>query len=285
MARIRTVKPEFWTNEQVMECSTTARLLFIGMWNFCDDGGNHPASAKTLKAEIFPADDISAERVQGLLDELIDNDLLLPYESAGKKYLHVTGWHHQKIEKKNFKHPMPEIQRPIAEEWTDDTPAIDTTDSVDRQPVADDSTTDRRPIDDLSTTEGKGREGSKPKPPIPPLQGGDSPVEKLVAKRSAAVTLKTFLDQCRQTGEKPIPESDKVFDFADEVGIPHDWLRLVWLEFKVRYDSGQKRYKDWRQVFRNAVRGNWFKVWFVGEQGIQLSSQGRILLNAHREAA
>jgi hypothetical protein len=49
MARIRTVKPEFWTSEQVMNCSRDARLLFIGMWNFCDDGGNHPASAKTLK--------------------------------------------------------------------------------------------------------------------------------------------------------------------------------------------------------------------------------------------
>ena len=41
MARIRSIKPEFWTAEQVMECSPMARLLFIGMWNFCDDGGNH----------------------------------------------------------------------------------------------------------------------------------------------------------------------------------------------------------------------------------------------------
>jgi len=34
MARIRTIKPEFWTAEQVMELSRDARLLFIGMWNF-----------------------------------------------------------------------------------------------------------------------------------------------------------------------------------------------------------------------------------------------------------
>ncbi len=44
MARIRSIKTEFWTAEQVMECSPIARLLFIGMWNFCDDGGNHPAT-------------------------------------------------------------------------------------------------------------------------------------------------------------------------------------------------------------------------------------------------
>lgn len=41
MARIRTIKPEFWTAEQVMELSRDARLLFIGMWNFCDDAGVH----------------------------------------------------------------------------------------------------------------------------------------------------------------------------------------------------------------------------------------------------
>jgi hypothetical protein len=45
MARHRVVKPEFFTNEQVVECSTNARLLFVGMWCFCDDGGVHPASA------------------------------------------------------------------------------------------------------------------------------------------------------------------------------------------------------------------------------------------------
>lgn len=34
MARIRTIKPEFWTSEQVMGCAPLARLLFIGLWNF-----------------------------------------------------------------------------------------------------------------------------------------------------------------------------------------------------------------------------------------------------------
>ena len=55
MARIRTIKPEFWTSEQVVECSPTARLLFIGLWNFCDDAGNQPASAKQSRCRFFPA--------------------------------------------------------------------------------------------------------------------------------------------------------------------------------------------------------------------------------------
>ena len=30
MARIRTIKPDFWTDEKVVELSAFARLLFIG---------------------------------------------------------------------------------------------------------------------------------------------------------------------------------------------------------------------------------------------------------------
>lgn len=105
MARIRTIKPEFWTSEQVMECSAMARLLFIGIWNFCDDAGNHPMSPKTIKALVFPGDDITAQAVDGLLAELVANRLITLYEAASKQYLHVNGWHHQKIDRPTVKHP------------------------------------------------------------------------------------------------------------------------------------------------------------------------------------
>jgi len=105
MARIRTIKPEFWTSEQVMECSAMARLLFIGIWNFCDDAGNHPMSPKTIKALVFPGDDITAHAVEGLLTELVTNRLITLYEASSKQYLHVNGWHHQKIDRPTVKHP------------------------------------------------------------------------------------------------------------------------------------------------------------------------------------
>ena len=105
MARIRTIKPEFWTSEQVMECSPLARLLFIGVWNFCDDAGNHPLSSKTLKALVFPGDDITSAKVGELLAELSTNGLIDLYEVSGKEYLHVNGWKHQKIDRPTIKHP------------------------------------------------------------------------------------------------------------------------------------------------------------------------------------
>ncbi|WP_432755745.1 DnaT-like ssDNA-binding domain-containing protein [Pseudomonas sp. WMBT8] len=105
MARIRTVKPEFWSSEQVMSCTPLARLLFIGIWNFCDDGGNHPLSPRTIKALVFPGDDITVESVDGLLGELKSSNLIALYSVESKTYLHVRGWRHQKIDKRTFKYP------------------------------------------------------------------------------------------------------------------------------------------------------------------------------------
>jgi len=99
------IKPDFWTSEQVVECSPITRLLFIGMWNFCDDGGNHVASLRTLKMEVFPGDDMNLDAIGDCVNELLDNDLIVEYVSEGKAYWHVTGWHHQKIEKPSYKHP------------------------------------------------------------------------------------------------------------------------------------------------------------------------------------
>lgn len=109
MARIRSIKPEFWTSTQVMECSPTARLLFIGLWNFCDDRGRHPLAPKRIKAEIFPGDDFTSENILGMIDELSRNGLISIYAVDGVEFFHITGWRHQKIDKpQDPKYPGPE---------------------------------------------------------------------------------------------------------------------------------------------------------------------------------
>jgi len=105
MARIRSIKPEFWTDEKIVECSPIARLLFVGMWNFCDDGGNHPVSVKTIKMEVFPGDDFSVAQISGFIGELSNQGLIAEYEAEGRKYWHVMGWAHQKIDRPNKKYP------------------------------------------------------------------------------------------------------------------------------------------------------------------------------------
>lgn len=122
-ARIRTVKPEFWCSEQVAECSTNARLLFVGLWNFADDGGIHPASAKQLKMEVFPGDPFTLNQLVDWVSELRKVGLVAQYEAQGKVWWGVTGWHHQKIDKPRCKYPplqfddgSPTVRRPFDDE-------------------------------------------------------------------------------------------------------------------------------------------------------------------------
>jgi hypothetical protein len=95
MARIRTIKPDFWTDEKLTDCSLSARLLFIGTWNFADDAGNLDRSHKQIKARVFPLDNVDCEP---LLLELITQGLLIEYAVEGKQYLHIKGFEkHQLI--------------------------------------------------------------------------------------------------------------------------------------------------------------------------------------------
>jgi hypothetical protein len=102
MARKRMIDPQFWCDEKMMELSHSARLLFIGLWNFCDDSGIHKNSDLKLKAEIFPADNITKEDVKKLKEELIKKGLIIAVkeEEFGDDILLVKNWKkYQKINK------------------------------------------------------------------------------------------------------------------------------------------------------------------------------------------
>lgn len=111
-------------------------------------------------------------------------------------------------------------------------------------------------------------------PPIPPKGG------------KPAIGLKAWLDAVKAAGKAPIPDDDPVFAYAGEVGIPPEFLRLAWLEFRHRYTQPEaKRYRDWRGVFRKAVRGNWGKLWWLDPSCGQyaLTTVGMQAQRAHQE--
>jgi len=111
MARSRTIKSSFWTSEQIMMLPLEARLLFIGMWNFCDDNGIYPASLIKLKAEIFPSDIFNLEDINCWVGELESQKLIHEYQIGENKYWIVTGWSkHQKVDKPTFLYPLPTSQ-------------------------------------------------------------------------------------------------------------------------------------------------------------------------------
>lgn len=104
MARIRSIKPDFWTDDTLTECSLSARLLFIGTWNFADDYGNLDRSAKQIKARVFPVDNVDCEP---LLKELMTHGLLIEYSVSGKKFLHIPGFGKHQIINRPSKPSVP----------------------------------------------------------------------------------------------------------------------------------------------------------------------------------
>jgi hypothetical protein len=118
-------------------------------------------------------------------------------------------------------------------------------------------------------------------------QGGQPGEQDESPKRKAAISLKTFLEECRKAGEQPIPNDDPVFAYADKVKLPHDFLALQWKEFKDRYQAPDaKRYKAWRTVFRKSVQCNWLKLWYIaGDGSYLLTTAGQQALRNHEEAA
>ena len=86
MARARMIKPEFYTDETLSECSVSARYLFIAMWVFADDYGNIEASHAQMKMRVFPADSIN---VSPIVAELEKAGLVTRY---AEKFLHINNF-------------------------------------------------------------------------------------------------------------------------------------------------------------------------------------------------
>lgn len=66
--RSRNIKPGFFDNELLGECSFEARILFTGLWCLADREGRLERREKKIKAKIFPFDDQIV--IKKLLDEL-----------------------------------------------------------------------------------------------------------------------------------------------------------------------------------------------------------------------
>lgn len=99
MARIRTIKPEFFFHEGVAQMSTTSRLFFIGLWTQVDREGRCEDGARRLRAQIFPYEpEIDAE---GILLELAAMGHIQRYEVDGRPYIQVHNF---------LKHQRPHVR-------------------------------------------------------------------------------------------------------------------------------------------------------------------------------
>lgn len=110
MARIRSMKPEFWSDQDITRLSRDVRLLYIALWNFADEEARMPGDPRLVKSWCFPLDDdVTATTVDEWLDQLEQAGKVLRYEIDGGKYLLLRNLgSHQKLDARlTSRYPAP----------------------------------------------------------------------------------------------------------------------------------------------------------------------------------
>lgn len=104
MSRIRSTHPGVWTDERFVSVSAFARLLFMGIWNECDDYGSFEWSPLKLKMRLLPADAVDAV---ALMAELAEAGSIVRYEIGDKAYGAVRNFcQYQRPKKPTHVHPQ-----------------------------------------------------------------------------------------------------------------------------------------------------------------------------------
>jgi len=100
MARIRSIKPEFFTSLTIADLPLSARLTFIGLWTYVDDNGVGPADPRLIRAAIWPLEETPdiLQRTREDLQRLQEAGLITLYEASGRPLVYVKSWdEHQKV--------------------------------------------------------------------------------------------------------------------------------------------------------------------------------------------
>lgn len=145
MARIRTIKPEFWQDEKLLPLSDTTRLVFLGLISIADDLGRLVYNPKLIEALLFDPD--GPDRSRDVRESLANLSRMARVSvgkaSSGQRILQIVNWDkHQKVDKPNRAAALPEIvdvqevtefandSRMIRDEFATDSRPIPTTNDL-----------------------------------------------------------------------------------------------------------------------------------------------------------
>lgn len=87
--RARNIKPGFYKNEDLAECSAWARLIFPGLWMLADREGRLEDRPKRIKAELLPFD---SQEIDPLLNELEARGFIHRYTVDGGNFIQITAF-------------------------------------------------------------------------------------------------------------------------------------------------------------------------------------------------
>jgi hypothetical protein len=89
MARARSIKPGFFTNEDLAELTPLARLLFAGLWTIADRDGRLEDRPKRIKNQVLPYDDCN---IDDLLECLAEGNFIVRYAHPSGRFISIPTW-------------------------------------------------------------------------------------------------------------------------------------------------------------------------------------------------
>jgi hypothetical protein len=102
MARIRTIKPDFFTSDDICALTPLARLLYVGLWCEADRAGRLVWMPRVFKRRYLPDDAVDIESLAG---ELLTRGLVVLY---GEGLAHIpTFSRHQHVNPREAASKLP----------------------------------------------------------------------------------------------------------------------------------------------------------------------------------
>lgn len=110
VARARNIKPGFYQNEILAECSVWARLMFPGLWMMADREGRLEDRPMRIKASVLPYDN---QNVDKLLTELHNRGFIYRYQVGSGKFIQIINF--RRHQNPHCKEPASTIPAPPPE--------------------------------------------------------------------------------------------------------------------------------------------------------------------------
>lgn len=245
MARIRTIKPGFFKNEDIAALPAMIRLLFIGLWTQADRAGRMEDRPRRLKAEIFPYDSFDIEKG---LNELQNAGFILRYKVNVNVSDRVLAPEQPVtelalIQINNFsKHQQPNVKEVNS---TLPAPCLHCVSTVQAlQEQEQEYGKEGNGLNERPNGENSGQLPNEPEipPPVPPPPSGFFPGTERLEMPLPEIKVGIQIQRIRLT---------KKVDVSDEQVIG------MWGVFKAEHFNGKKYYEDDEAIYRHF--GNWLK--------------------------
>jgi hypothetical protein len=215
MARIRSVKPSFWSDEKLAPMRPLERLVFLGLISMADDAGRLVDNVKSIDGFLFPDTDDTAREA---LDVLAAAGRILRYTApSGQRLIQLAGWaKHQKVDNpaKQVLPPPPGFAAPC--DAREDL-ARPTRDPVETLAVEAEAGSRKREVGSGADARANGAAPPAAPAPLRSDREGDplgephlaALVERLRRERYGGATPERWADVRRQLGELLAPEGTR----------------------------------------------------------------------------